>query len=530
MSETDLDLAERHRGRHGGTLKDALAELGVLTDEVLVAVQAEVSDTVLVDLRERTPARPVLDLVDADLADRLGAVPLEIEGGVLTAAFANCTDLFAIDELERATNHQVRAVAAFSAQVRGAIRRLYQERKDLVHLLDQALHGRQADSDSEGASPIIELVEQILIDSIEKRASDIHFHPESQTLRVRLRIDGVLCELIQMPSSLQASVVARVKVMAGLDVTERRVPQDGRIRFEASEREVDLRVSTLPTSHGESVVLRVLDSGSAKVSIDEVGLSDRDFRTFDAAIANSHGMILVTGPTGSGKTTTLYAALDAIDHASRSVFTLEDPIEYDVEAIRQCQINTDIGMDFPAGLRSLLRQDPDVLLVGEIRDQTTAELAVRTALTGHLVFSTLHTNSASGAIARLQDMGVDRYLLPSALVCIVGQRLVRRLCGRCKTRACGPDPLLGDDHLSGDHHWRSGTCERCGDTGYRGRLPIFEVLHICDEMHDALLAGVPESDLEAQALRLGMTTMRTDGLQKAADGLTDVAEVLRVLG
>lgn len=390
-------------------------------------------------------------------------------------------------------------------------------------------------------SPMVRLVDQVLASGINQKATDIHLQPEERNLRVRLRVDGILREEIVIPKAMQPAMLARIKLMAALDITEKRLPQDGRIRFTFGSGYIDLRVSTLPTNHGESIVMRVLDGGSVKMSLEQLGFLPGDLARVEQAIAHPYGMVLVTGPTGSGKTTTLYTSLGTIDSEARSIFTLEDPIEYTLPKIRQTQVHAEIGMDFAAGLRSLLRQDPDVILVGEIRDGETAELATRAALTGHLVFSTLHTNNAVGVIPRLIDMGIDRYLLPSSLVGIVGQRLLRKLCEHCKSESKGIDPLLADADLVDTEtsnleqlntplsHWLAEGCERCNHRGYQGRIAVYEVLLVNDQFHDVILEGGTESAMLKLARENGMTTMLEDGLQKAAMGLTTVAEVLRVL-
>ena len=338
---------------------------------------------------------------------------------------------------------------------------------------------------------------------------------------------------VEEEKAIQSAVLARVKLMANLDITEKRVPQDGRIRFTFGSGYVDFRVSTLPTNHGESVVMRLLDGGAVQLGLKDLGFLPADLNRIEEAIGHPYGMVLVTGPTGSGKTTTLYTALGTIDRDARSVFTLEDPIEYSLPMIRQTQVQPEVGMDFAAGLRSLLRQDPDVILVGEIRDGETAELAIRAAMTGHLVFSTLHTNSAVGVIPRLIDMGIDRYLLPSALVGIVGQRLLRKLCDHCKQSLPGANPSLQGDlerfAADGSQHWEAQGCDQCGSTGYSGRIAVYEVLLVDDAMHDVILSNAGETKLLALAREGGMTTMLEDGMTKAHQGLTTVGEVLRVL-
>ena len=433
-----------------------------------------------------------------------------------------------------ALDQSINVVTAPEAHILEAVERNYARSASINETIEQVMDGDALELEAEDGSPMVRLADQILGTGVKLRATDIHLHPEEKNMRVRMRVDGILREEVIVPKAIQGALLARVKLMAGVDITERRVPQDGRIRFHFGSSYVDMRVSTLPTQYGESIVVRILDGGATQLSLEHLGFSDNDRARLETAINNPYGMVLVTGSTGSGKTTTLYTALGSIDRESRSVFTLEDPVEYTLPLIRQTQVNADIGMDFATGLRALLRQDPDVILVGEIRDRETAELAIRAALTGHLVFSTIHTNNAVGVIPRLVDMGIERYLLPSALVAVVGQRLLRRLCESCKREQSGPDPLMSSPDLAAmtdraTSHFEASGCDECGDTGYRGRIAVYEVLHVDESFHAAILGGAPEPELLALARDGGLRTMLEDGLAKATAGLTDVKEVLRVL-
>ena len=531
LNESQLDLALREQKRSGGFLGQVVVALGFVSEEDVTAVLADEHDVDMVSLKEFEIPADLVDLLDYETAKQHRAIPLSREGDTLTVVFADALDVVAQDMVERVSKHRIRVVTAPEAQILEAIERNYSRSSSINDTIEQVLAGDSIDY-ADDESPMVRLVDQIFATAIKAKATDIHLQPEERNMRIRLRVDGILREELVIPKVVQSAVLARIKLMANLDITEKRVPQDGRIRFTFGSGYIDLRVSTLPTSHGESIVMRVLDGGAVQLSLGDLGFLSNDLARIEKAISHPYGMVLVTGPTGSGKTTTLYTALGTIDREARSIFTLEDPIEYTLPLIRQTQVQSEVGMDFAAGLRALLRQDPDVILVGEIRDGETAELATRAALTGHLVFSTLHTNSAVGVVPRLIDMGIDRYLLPSALVGIVGQRLLRKLCEACARKVDGPDPLIVDGALTADvpdHHWQAMGCDQCHGAGYSGRIAVYEVLLIDDTFHDVILEGGVEGPMNELARASGMTTMFEDGLTKAAMGLTTVTEVLRVL-
>ncbi len=532
MTESQLDLALREQKRSGGYLGQVLVALGFVTEEDITACLADENDVEMVAIRDLEVPPHVLSLVTYETARQYKVIPLKRDREILTVVFADALDVVAQDVVERESSHTIKVVTAPEAQVLEAIERNYSRSSSINETIEQVLSGDSIEVDDD-ASPMVRLVDQILANAIKCKATDVHLQPEERNMRVRLRIDGMLREEIVVPKAIQAAVLARVKLMAGMDITEKRAPQDGRIRFSFGSGYVDLRVSTLPTNHGESIVMRILDGGAVQLSLKDLGFSAPDLARMEQAISHPYGMVLVTGPTGSGKTTTLYTALGTIDREARSIFTLEDPIEYTLPLVRQTQVQPEVGMDFAAGLRALLRQDPDVILVGEIRDGETAELATRAALTGHLVFSTLHTNSAVGVIPRLLDMDIDRYLLPSALVGIVGQRLLRKLCQACRQEVPGPDPMLaGSEFTVGSDartHWQAQGCDQCSDRGYSGRIAVYEVLLVDDSFHDAILNGGVEAHMLELAKATGMTSMFEDGIAKAMQGLTTVTEVMRVL-
>jgi len=380
-------------------------------------------------------------------------------------------------------------------------------------------------------APIIRLVNHLFARALDLNSSDIHFEPGEASLDVRCRVDGIMTAIERLPVRIHTAVASRLKLMARLDIGEKRLPQDGRINYQLGSRQLDMRVSTLPGVHGESVVLRILDRGDMAVDLAELGMPRAVLRDYQSVINQPHGMVLITGPTGSGKTTTLYATLEKISNETQKIITVEDPVEYQLPGITQIQVNAAIGLGFAQGLRSIVRQDPDVLMVGEIRDHDTAEIAIESALTGHLVFSTLHTNDAAGAITRLQDMGVEGYLISSSLLAVQAQRLVRRVCTDCaQERELSADEaaVLRVDPAGWPPLRRGAGCERCGNTGYRGRIGLYELMPMSDEIRHRVASGADANEIRQQAIREGMRTLRQDALDKLRDGLTTPEEVVRV--
>lgn len=380
-------------------------------------------------------------------------------------------------------------------------------------------------------APIIRLVNHLFARALDLNASDIHFEPSEEHLDVRCRVDGIMHRIERLPVRITTAVASRLKLMARLDIGEKRLPQDGRIDYKIGSKQLDMRVSTLPGVHGESIVLRILDRSDTAVSLQQLGMPDNILSTYQNLINQPHGMILITGPTGSGKTTTLYATLEKINNQKTKIITVEDPVEYQLEGVTQIQANAAIGLTFAAGLRSIVRQDPDVIMVGEIRDHETAEIAIESALTGHLVFSTLHTNDAAGAITRLQDMGVDGYLISSSVLCVQAQRLVRRICNDCgepHTITADEEQILQINAAHYPHVRRGKGCERCGETGYRGRIGLYELLVMSDTIRHEIAIGSDSNVIRAQAIKEGMKTLRQDALEKLAAGMTTPEEVVRV--
>jgi type IV pilus assembly protein PilB len=546
LSQTQLDLALREQKRRGGLIGEVLAGLGFVPQEIISAFVAKEAEIKVVNVNRCVIDKTVLQLVPFETAKRLKALPLSRENGSLTVALADALDVVAIDTLQQLTGLAVEVVSAPERDILNCLELHYGTGDSIELSIEQAMEeqaapegaktmaAKRAEAEAAEAgvdAPIIRLVDQIIARAVSLHASDIHFEPEEKTLRVRMRIDGVLYQDLLVPKSMQSPVIARLKIMADLDVTEQRLPQDGRATVYAGRREINLRVSSLPTSHGENLVLRILDSSAQAVGIASLGFSPRDLELFQAAVGRPHGVVLVTGPTGSGKTTTLYSVLKEIAALEVSTFTLEDPVEYRMPLIRQTQVKEEIGLTFSAGLRALLRQDPDIILVGECRDTETAQLMVRAALTGHLVFSTLHTNDAPGAIPRLIDMGVEPYLLPASLVAVLAQRLVRKICPDCKRPVEDPALLLSELKVSPPtgaplQLWKGAGCIECKQSGYRGRQAIFELMVLDERFHDPIIrrAGAPE--YLRLARERGMQTMFDDGLRKALGGTTTIEEVL----
>ena len=467
------------------------------------------------------PTPDALAALPRALAERHLILPLARNGAALRVAVGDPFDFEALDAVSHAVGLALEAEIAPVADLRRAIARHYGPAEPAPAAVSVAGPAAAAAGDDE--APVIRWIEDHLRHAVDRRASDLHFEPLASRFRVRFRIDGVLHEAAAPPRHLERAVVSRLKLMAGMSLAEKRRPQDGRARLAGAGRELDLRVSALPTIHGESVVIRVLDPGRLRLGLGELGLDPDDRCAIDRLLALPDGLVLVTGPTGSGKTTTLYACLQTLNHPDRKIITVEDPVEYQLTGINQVPVRPELGLTFAAALRAMLRQSPNVIMVGEIRDRETAEIAIHAALTGHLVFSTLHTNDAAGAVARLADLGVKPFLAASALRAVVAQRLVRRICPHCG-RPAAPPPELAP--AAGDDFRRGGGCPACERTGYRGCLGLFEVLPVDDELQQLIYAGAGAGRLRAHARARGRGTLRADGWRKARAGRTSVEEVL----
>ncbi len=492
------------------------------------------------------PEKPVvIDNLSVMFMEQSKFVPLKLEGDLLKIAMVEPEDFYTIDTLKLACNLNIEACRGREEDILAAIERLYGSGSQSMEMIieeagkdtGESLSDEMIDADHlrdiASEAPIIRLVNRLILNAVEAGASDIHFEPFENEFKVRYRIDGVLHEAESPPARLKDAIISRVKIMAKMDIAERRLPRDGRIKLKVLDREIDFRVSTLPTMFGESLVMRVLDRESLILDLEKLGLPETLLPQYIDLITKPYGMILVTGPTGSGKTTTLYTTLAKINSPENKIITLEEPVEYQLRGINQIQVNAKIGMTFANGLRAIVRQDPDIILVGEIRDRETAETAIQSALTGHLLFSTLHTNDAAGAITRLLDIGVENFLLSSTLLGVLAQRLVRVICPDCRQSVMPEEKLLkamnvSDEEIRGIEFFAGAGCDTCNHTGFKGRIGIFEYLPIDDDIRREITAATGTEKIKTTALEKGMLTLRQDGWNKVKKGITTVSEVLKV--
>jgi type IV pilus assembly protein PilB len=536
-----VDQAIDNARGSGQTPERLLQEAGVLSQDQLARAVAERFGLDHLDLNEYQIDMGAANLISASAARRYEAVPVSfVDERTLLVAMVDPANVLAVDDITIMTGLDVRPAVASREDIAALITRLnrlddvVQEAADEVGddtALDQA-PGEVVDlRESADDAPVIKLVHTVIAQAVEQGASDIHFEPEGNEMRVRFRIDGVLSSSATVPRRMVRGVISRIKIMANLDISERRLPQDGRVGLHVENHHVDVRVVTLPSVQGESVVMRILDKESVVMELDKLGMQDHERERYQRAFSRAYGAVLATGPTGSGKSTSLYAALKAINTIDKNIITIEDPVEYQIEGITQVQINPKAGLTFANGLRSMMRADPDVIMVGEIRDSDTATIAVEAALTGHLVLSTLHTNDAPTAITRLLEMGIEPFLVASSLDCVVAQRLVRTLCKTCKKRVILPADQLRDNGFSSAFDveaYAAVGCGRCGQTGYKGRIGLYEVMAMSDDIRRLVLDRAPASDIAEVAVREGMRRLREDGLEKVKMGLTSIEEVARV--
>jgi general secretion pathway protein E len=541
ISQETLDTALRRAGQHGERLGESLVAIGaVSTDDVLRALATQRRLPYL-SAEELPFTPPVLKNLSPKYLRQYVACPIALSGQTLTVATSDPTNALLVDELRQTLGLDVRLCVAPPDAILEAIERTYgasTAMQKIVEGMGAGEHGGEAEEDITQLrdmafeAPVVRLVNLLIEEAVAAEASDIHIEPTEDSLRVRYRIDGVLYDLESPPRRLQAAVTSRIKLMAELNIAERRLPQDGRIRMTLNGRRVDIRVSTVPTVHGESIVMRLLDRSSVFLPFDRLGFAPATAAVFSKLIEQPSRILLVTGPTGSGKTTTLYAALDKINSPEKKIITIEDPVEYQLKGINQIAVRPKIGLSFANGLRSIVRQDPDVIMVGEIRDLETAEIAIHSSLTGHLVLSTLHTNDAPGAITRLQDMGVEPYLIASVLAGVLAQRLVRRVCAHCRA-PYEPDPAdlmaMGVRDARGITLYKGQGCEHCRKTGYRGRSGIYELFVVDEAVRGLILQKAPTHEIRRVAVEQGgMVSLREDAWAKAVAGTTTVEEILRV--
>lgn len=576
VEQKQTERAIEYQEKSGENLKlgEILVKFGFVSTKEVLECLGEQFDVPVVDLLQVKPMADALDLVPRNVAKMHHIMPLKTEGTALVVAIDDL-DLATIDNLQFILDLEIKPVLATGEEIDEALERYYggeestvdnmlreftdsdvsfadmsgQEMSSMASGMSELSmselselsgletegKGKGKDGKSQSDAAIIRLVNLLITEAVRSRASDIHFEPLGDRLRVRYRIDGVCQEVEAPPKRLQAPMTARLKLMAGMDLAEKRRPQDGRIPLRTSGRDVDLRVSDIPTTDGESIVMRILDKESVRVSLTDLGFHESDLRRFEQIIRRPNGIFLVTGPTGSGKTTTLYAALNDLNRPDTKILTAEDPVEYNITGINQSQVQHDIGRTFPIILRAMLRQAPEIILVGEIRDEETAEIAVRAALTGHLVFSTLHTNDAPSAIPRLIDLNIKPFLVSSSVLAIMAQRLVRRICSNCKAphqysdrylQAVGLQP----EDIEGLQLYRGEGCYQCHGTGHHGRVAIFEMMEMTQELRDLAFTKAPAGEIRAKARTLGMLTLMEDGLRKVMQGSTTIEEVMRVAG
>ncbi|MFH1360883.1 MAG: GspE/PulE family protein [Candidatus Omnitrophota bacterium] len=547
IKKEEIDSAIRLQKEKGISLDKALVEKGLITEQELMILLVKELNIPPINLSKYKIDPALQAMISERIARQYHIIPISELGNTITIATSDPFNIFAIDDLKNITSKDIDITISTDSEIMLAIENYYGKKDGL----DVANMSRNMDIDEfeivdddtdasmagvsvqEGEeAPIVRMVDLVIKDAIKKRASDIHLEPTPKNLRVRYRIDGVLHDVLEIPKSNQNAVLVRIKIMSRLDITETRIPQDGRFKMRVGPLEIDFRVSLLPTSFGQKVVLRILDKGSLSIGLEGLGFFPESIELFNEAIAKPFGMILVTGPTGSGKSTTLYSIINKLNSVDRNIVTVEDPVEYLVEGLTQVQAKPEIGLTFAAGLRSLLRQSPDIVLVGEIRDSETADIAVKASLTGQMVFSTLHTNDAAGALTRLVDMGVEPFLVASSLLMACAQRLCRKICEKCKEPVEIPKKALEDIRCEvkpGMKFYHGRGCDTCSQTGYKGRMGILEILMIDDKIRDMLVKGCSSDEIKDYAVKeKGMETLWDDAVKKFSLGLTTLEEVLRI--
>jgi len=540
ITSEQLKKAKAEEKRSGLRLRKILVKMGFMSEEDLVSFLSNKLGLPRIELSGYLVDPKTIELIPENLARKHELVPLFKIGNRITCAMVDPWNVFALDEVRMKTGMIVEPAVATETEVKKALDEHYGAKgtmEDVIKSIDEKnLDIKEGEIDLkklEGIAEepvVIKLVNLIVMKAVREGASDIHIEPEEDTLKTRFRVDGVLHEVSSPPKHLQSAIISRIKIMANLDIAERRAPQDGRFTLKMEGKEIDIRVSCMPTIYGENIVMRLLDVSSALLSLTETGFSKEVLEKYQKLIFHPHGMILVTGPTGCGKTTTLYVSLDKINNVEKNIITIEDPVEYKLPGIRQMQVNPKVDLTFANGLRSMLRQDPDVIMVGEIRDSETAEIAIHSALTGHLVFSTLHTNDAAGALTRMIDMGVEPFLVSSSVIGVLAQRLVRTICKDCKEEYTPTEEELRDIGLlgeSGIKFYRGKGCAKCMNTGYKGRIGIFELMIMDEAIRKLTIAKAPHDEIRKQAVSSGMITLKQDGIQKIKSGVTTVEEMLR---
>ncbi len=553
LTQDQLQEALEGQKKNGGRLGFNLVKLGFVREDDITQLLSEQYGVPFINLRHFEIDESVIKLIPSEVAQKYLVVPVNRTGATLTIAMADPTNVFAMDDIKFMTGYNVEPVVASEIAIREAIEQYYgsshalelkkvmdemaEQEAEALEVLEEEeeLDVHKMEQATEDA-PVVKLVNIILTDSIKKIASDIHIEPYERDFRVRYRIDGVLYEIMHPPMKLRDAIISRIKIMAKLDISEKRLPQDGRIKIkmklQGKIKEMDYRVSVLPTLFGEKIVMRLLDKDNLVLDMTRLGFESESLVKFERSILKPYGLVLVTGPTGSGKTNTLYSSIARVNTPDTNIITAEDPVEFNLHGINQCQMKEQIGLNFAAALRSFLRQDPNIILVGEIRDFETAEIAVKAALTGHLVLSTLHTNDAPSTINRLMNMGIEPFLVATSVNIICAQRLVRRICKDCKEEIQMPPQALVDvgfaiEEASSVKLYKGRGCANCNNTGYRGRVGLFEVMEMSDDLRELVLSGASALELRRKAMEEGMVTLRGSGVQKLREGQTSVEEVVR---
>lgn len=539
ISRDQLDQAVTVQSESGMPLGRVLVDEGLIEEGELVKALARQIGLEYVDLSEITIDPAAAALVPDYLAERYSAVPLGFDdAGKLIVAMADPANVLAIDDMRAVSGYDITPRVATRSDVEAAVRKLASLGDSVTDLADLAAGDDEIEDDLSGLeaaveeAPVVKLMNTLITRAVNERASDIHIEPGETELRVRFRIDGVLAEVMTTPRSISNAIVSRLKIMADINIAERRIPQDGRVSLRVAGRPIDLRVATLPSMYGEKVVIRILDNTGSVQTLESLGFLPDSLETYKDSYTKPYGAILVTGPTGSGKTTTLYSTLEELNEDNVNIITVEDPVEYRLEGLTQVQVNRAAGLTFGSALKSILRSDPDVVLVGEIRDAETAKIGIEAALTGHLVLSTLHTNDAASSVGRLIEMGVEPYLVSSAVDCVLAQRLARRLCDKCKVSETADPAILKNLGPEADgitELWHPQGCSACANTGYLGRVAVVEVLKVSEDIQRLAVERRPSDEIKEIAVREGMKTLRQDGMEKVRLGMTSLEEVLRVV-
>ncbi len=537
ITQEQLDIALESKKNKG--LTRTIAELGFSSEKKIAAAIADYMKLKFVDLDNYEVDPSAVTLIDEEISRKYDLIPVAFNNERLVVAMVDPANIFAIDDLRLLTKREIDPIVATESDISAAINKFSRMDESVEEMaenvaddLESGQSSNKGDEDASEEAPVVKLVNLILVEAVRDRASDIFIEPQDRDVRIRYRIDGVLHEIMRSPKKIQAGLTSRIKIMSGMDIAERRVPQDGRFNLNHSGKEVDFRVATLPTIYGEDIVLRLLLKDSLQVDLNDMGFLPQPLKRFKASFTKPYGAILITGPTGSGKTTTLYGALSLLNKIEKNLITVEDPVEYRLAGVNQVQVNVRAKMTFGAALRSILRHDPDIVMIGEIRDQETALIAVESALTGHLVLSTLHTNDSASSLTRLIEMGIEPFLIASAVDCVVAQRLARRLCVECREPFAPSEQMLKDAGLeiTGDIPtlYRAKGCNKCNNTGYHGRVGLYEVLVVSDKIEKLTVKRVTSDKIKETAIEEGMVTLRRDGLKKVLKGLTSLEEVLRV--